>query len=38
MHGYDDRAFMSMLLVLIEAASTISKPFSKRGAFHLIRP
>jgi hypothetical protein len=29
---------MPMLLVLIEAAPTISKPFPKRGAFHFEFP
>jgi hypothetical protein len=38
MHGHDDGTFMPTLLVLIEAAPTISKPFSKCGAFHFVSP
>jgi hypothetical protein len=35
MHGHHDGTFVPLLLVLIEAAPPIGKPFSKRGAFHF---
>jgi hypothetical protein len=35
MDSYHDGTSMPLLLVLIEATSLISKPFSKCGAFHF---